>query len=109
MSDFTRAFDELYSCQSRILGVVILASISGYGTNVAALLSGVNQNAQFADGTVSESGGYDLKIKQADLSAEPPKGTAVTANGSATGETLQVISAALVNGIWEIAVGDIQA
>ncbi len=109
MSRFTDAFDRLYDAQTRNVGIAIVATITGFGANKPALLSGVNQNQVYIPGSTAEQGGYMLQIKQGDLSAEPSKGTSVTCNGSATGTVLQVTSAALVNGIWEITVGDINA
>lgn len=109
MNQFVLNFDEAIAVQTEVLGVAILATVTGYGANKPALLSAVDQNEQFQFGTTAEAGGFMLQIKQSDLSAEPPKGTQVTCNGSATGATLQVVSAKLINAIWEITVGDIQA
>jgi len=109
MSGFTSAFAELYAVQTAELGVAILATVTGYGTNKEALLSGVDQGDSFGAGTTAlPSNSYLLQIIGTDLSARPPNGTQVTCNGSATGLTLQVTRANLVNGIWEIQVGDIQ-
>lgn len=108
MSNFTSAFDEIYAVQTAELGVAILATVTGYGTNKPALLSGVDQHAMYAEGTTAEGGGYLLQIKASDLSSQPPKNTAVTCNGSATGVSLQIVSLAIVNAIYEISVADIQ-
>lgn len=110
MSEFTNAFAELYAVQTAVLGVAILATVTGYGTNRQALLSGVDQGDSFGEGTTSAPlNSYILQILGSDLSAKPPNGTQVTCNGSATGLTLQVTNARLVNAVWEIEVGDINA
>lgn len=109
MSGFTTAFDELYAVQTAELGVAILATITGFGVNVPAILSTNTAESVYLEGSTGVEGGYMLQIKQSALSGSPTKGTQVTCNGSATGATLQVIKADLANGIYEITVGDIQA
>lgn len=108
-SAFVSAFDQLYACQTRNLGVAIIATVADVGTDKAALLSVVDETDNYGAGTTMVTGGFMLQIKQTDLSADPPKNAAVTCNGSATGLTLQVVSFRLVNGIYEITAGDINA
>lgn len=109
MSGFTTAFDELYAVQTAELGVTILATIANFGTNVPAILSANTADSIYIEGSTGAEGGYMLQIKQSSLTGAPPKGTQVTCNGSATGETLQAVKIDLANDIYEITVGDIQA
>lgn len=109
MSGFTVAFDEIYSVQTAELGVAIVATVTGYGTSVPALLSSNTADNIYIEGSTGVAGGYMLQIKESSLSASPPKGTQITCNGSASGETLQAVKIDIVNGIYEITAGDINA
>lgn len=108
MSGFTTAFDELYAVQTAELGVAILATITGFGVNVPAILSANTADTFYIEGSTGVEGGYILQIKESSLSGTPPKGTQVSCNGSATGETLQATKIDLANGIYEITAGDVQ-
>lgn len=113
MSQFTQAFDQLYDVQTEVLGVAVLATITGYCSAKPAIIGTNDGNPEYISGSTAVSGGYILQMKQSDvtgdLSASAAKGANVTCNGNATGETLQVLSADLANAIWIIQVGDIQS
>lgn len=99
----------MYTVQTDVLGVAILATVTGYGTSKPALLSGVDQADTYIEGSTAGAGNsFLLQILQSDLSAKPVQGTQVTCNGSASGLTLQVIESKLVNAVWELTIGDIQ-
>lgn len=110
MSGITSAFDQLYSMQTRVLGVAILATVTGHAANVPALLGGVSNSDAFGSGATTMPGdAYLLQIKQSDMPTRPIAGVQVTCNGSADTLTLQVTGTRLVNAIWEVTVGDISA
>lgn len=109
MSQFTSAFDDLYTVQTDALGVAIVATVTGFCTNKPAIISEDTSDNAYLEGTTGKKGGYTLQMKQSDFSAEPTKNTQVTCNGNATGLTLQLTSIDLANAIYILTVGDIQS
>lgn len=113
MSVWTECFDELYSVQTGCLGAAILATVEGYAADKPALLSEVNDDPQFGEGTTFEQGGYTLKMKPSDFTGVPadglPKNTPIICNGDATDVALFLISSQLVNGIFYLTAGDVNA
>lgn len=103
-------FARQYACQTRTTGVAVLATVTGYAASKPALLSAVDTLAGYGDGTTLEMGGFVLEMLITDFSARPPKGTAATCNGSATGISLRVLDVKTINSAtYLISVGDINA
>jgi hypothetical protein len=102
----TQQFEGMYAAQTAILGVAIRATITGYGTNVRAVLNNVDTESFVMDGGVALRGGFSMLVKSSDLSGEPPKQTAVTANGPAAGLTLEISEVKNNYGTYDITVAD---
>lgn len=109
MSAFTDAWEELYAQQTAVTGEAITATITGYATNKPAIVSALDVNSVIVDGGVAEAGGFSLQMLASDFSGEPPKGTPVTAGGSADGHALEVLSVNVNNGIFYITTADYAA
>ena len=108
MNLFDRAFDELYACQTRTLGVAIKATVTGYAENKPALLSTVNDDDGAVMGGIGQAGGYTLQMKVSDFPKAPEHDTLVTVNGDAAGERLVITSYERASGIYNLKVGDPQ-
>lgn len=82
----------LYPAQTQVLGIQIVATITGYCTNKPAIISAVKLDSIFIEGGVAENGGWEIQIRLSDLSGEPPKGTKISCNGESSGHDLEVDS-----------------
>ena len=109
MNRFNTAFDALYSCQTRTIGVAILATVGTFAVNKPAILHTVTSDDIVLLGGTGEKGGYRLQMKATDFVSAPPYEAAVTVNGDATGEQLQVILTEVHSGIRHLIVGDMMA
>lgn len=106
MGGFDSRFNQMYAAQTRTLGIAIVATITGYGVNVPAILGEIAEDQIYVEGGNAESGGYELQVKASSLSGEPVKRTVVTCNGDATGEQLQITNITKSAGIYTLRLED---
>ncbi len=106
---FTGVWPLLYEAQTFAIGVAILVTIDGYCSNKPAIISEVEVDAIFVEGPHAENGGWNIQVRVSDLSGEPPKQTAITCNGDATGHALEVLSYTARAGIAYIVAADYSA
>lgn len=102
-------FDRLHACQTRQLGIDIRATITGFCTNVKAILGSINTQSMVFGGGIAEAGGYEIQVKVSDLPVEPAKQSPATVNGAAEGLGLEVSDSQNQGGVYVIQLADFAA
>ena len=103
------AFHGMRAAQRAVLGVDIRATVTGYAADRPAVLNNVESESMVMAGGVAENGGYTILMLRGDLSAIPPKQTAVTCNGPAEGLALEIIDVKNNGPTVDITVADFAA
>ncbi len=106
---FTGVWPLLYEAQTAALGVAIVVTIDGYCTSKPAVISEIAVDDIYVDGPHAEAGGWSIQVRVSDLSGEPPKRTAISCNGDATGHALEVLNYTARAGIAYITAADFSA